>query len=543
MRITGIICGRDSVRVLTDAEDGERLTVCAFVPLINGKEKKRELRYPGRRVFSCEADVHGGCLTFPRFPGYDLLIARFEITRDGSPLEGPCYVTDTEPGFSASDKPYPEPARPIGTWCIAPDEDIGYMRMGVMMDEIDEAWLFASKPGDNDIVHVWNGDEYRFDRAHTEMHDKYLSKLASKGIPTLIRFINRKNFQRFKGDDTVFERIRHPDYETDFDGAEMSAVNVRTEEGFRRYCAALDFLFNRYSSEGSPYGISAVTDIGNEINSARIWNNAGKAECADYMEEYTVALRTASLLSKQYRSRHTVNVSLEMNFSRPYIDDPLHYYPARQCLEELLKNCRRDGDFEWGVSAHPYPERLDHPDFYNDPTPDFTTDTKIITMKNLEVWPLLLSQPEYLYRGSPRCLVFDEQGFNTRTGEPHTEEEGAWAFILAYLKIKKLGEKGLPRLRYFLIHRHIDLDDGDEYGLHLGLRYFGGYSDGDHLFPSPGPRKLICEAIAATGTEHENEWIERARNGIGQKLFDSLLDPPLITQTKKKKNTTDQKEV
>ena len=70
MRITEIICGRDSVRVLTDAEDGERLTVCAFVPLINGKEKKRELRYPGRRVFSCEADVHGGCLTVPRFPGY-----------------------------------------------------------------------------------------------------------------------------------------------------------------------------------------------------------------------------------------------------------------------------------------------------------------------------------------------------------------------------------------------------------------------------------------------------------------------------------------
>ena len=527
MHITGIICGKEFVRLGTDAPDGTAVTVSAFVPLVNARPEPGTSKYPGRRVFSGDFTVTDGNIRIPRDPGYDLLIARFEAECRGQKLSGPCYVTGTESGFSESDLPFPEPERPLGTWCIAPDEDIEYMRFGVMMDEIDEAWLFAETPGEDDVIHVWNGAEYRFDRAHVELHDRYLSKLAKKGVPVLIRFINRKNFQNVRGSGRIFDVIRHPCYEPDFDGAEMSAVNLRTEEGLDHFCASLDFLFSRYARYGSPYGCSAVMDVGNEVNSARIWHNAGEMTCAEFMEEYTAALRIASLLSKKYRSGYGVDVSLEMNFNRPYIDDPLHYYPARLCLEELLKNCRRDGDFDWGVSAHPYPENLDHPDFYNDKTPRFDLDTPIITMKNLEMWQVLLTRSEYLYNGAPRRLVFDEQGFNTRTGEPRTELEGAWAFTLAYQKIKKLPEKGLPPLKYFLIHRHIDLDDGDEYGLHLGLRYFGGYSDDEHIFPAPGPRKLICEAIAAAGTEHESEWVNAARDGIGHALFDSLLDPPL----------------
>ena len=199
----------------------------------------------------------------------------------------------------------------------------------------------------------------------------------------------------------------------------------------------------------------------------------------------------------------------------------------------LVRYTRRDGDFDWGVSAHPYPENLNYPDFYNDRNPVFSFDTSIITMKNLEVWPALLSQPEFQYRGRPRRVLFDEQGFNTRDDAPYTEEQGAYAFVLAYLKIRRT--KGIEM---FLIHRHADLQDSDEYGLHLGLRCSGGYTDELHLFPEPGRRKLICHAIAAMDTESEGAWVRAARNYIGEALFDSLLNAPAVDRGSMKEGVT-----
>ena len=521
MTVESITAGYDSIKIKTDANDGSAVSVCAYVPLINTAPGAS--KYPGRCVFSANVIIRHGTAEIPYIDAYELFICRFEITSDGVLADGVCYVTDIEDGFSMCSDPYPEISRRIGTWCVAPDEDVEYMRMGVMMDEIDEAWLYSVNARDDDIIHEWNGREYRFDSEHIRMHDRYLSKLSAKGIPTLIRFINRRKYQLRESDKSLFDVIKHPCYEDGFEGVEMSAVNLRTEEGLDRYCASLDFLFSRYARPNSEYGFSTVMDIGNEINSARIWHNAGKAECADFMEEYAVALRLAWLISQRYRIGYRVDVSLEMNFNRRYVDDPLRYYPAKECLTQLAAICRRDGDFYYGISAHPYPEFLDHPDFYNDRQPTFSLSTPIITMKNMEVWHAFLSLPEMLYRGRERRVVFDEQGFNTRTGEPYTEEQGAYAFVLAYLKIRKLDNVDM-----FLIHRHTDLDDGDEYGLHLGLRYFGGYGDKDHIFPMPGRRKLICDAIAAMDTEREEEWVRAARAYIGEGLFDYLLNPPEI---------------
>ena len=538
MTIQSIACGKNTITIKTDIPDGANATVAAFVPLINAEEREEAVvlsgaipepggRFPGRKL--CEENVvsKNGLLTIPRNDGFDLLVARFCVSAGGGLLSGVKYVTDFLPGFSECAEPVPEISRPLGTWCIAPDEDIEYMRFGVMMDELDEAWLLANEERPDDIIHVWNGREYRFNREVVELHDSFLSKLGRKGIPTLLRFINRKNYQLFEADDAFFRKICHPGYEDDFEGVEMSAVNLRTEESFSYYCACLDFIFCRYASPGSPYGVSYIMDIGNEINSARIWHNAGKMECDAFIEEYSVALRLAWLLSQKYRPGYRVDVSLELNFTKRFVDDPLHYYKGRDCVSLLAACTKRDGDFFWGVSAHPYPEVIENPDFYNDTLPEFSLDTKIISMKNMEVWPAFLSLPEISFNGVPRRVLFDEQGFNTRADDPDTEVKGACAFILAYLKVRQN-----PGIDMFLINRDVDLGDADEYGLRLGLRYFGGYKDRNHIFPAPGRRKLICDAIAATDSEKEAEWVEFAREKIGRELFDSLLTPPPVTSAR-----------
>jgi len=153
----------------------------------------------------------------------------------------------------------------------------------------------------------------------------------------------------------------------------------------------------------------------------------------------------------------------------------------------------------------------------------FSYDTPIITMKNMEVWPSFLSQPYFCYRGEPRHVLFDEQGFNTREEHPYTEEQGAYAFVLAWLKIRQN-----PQIDMFLIHRYIDIPFNQEYGLNLGLRRCLGYADEEHLINIPGPHKMICRAIAAMDSPEEDAWVRAARAYIGPDLFDSVLNAPAI---------------
>ena len=522
MKVDFITACSDRIILTVTPKSIPSASVRAFVPLVQGSEHGP--LHLGRCVYEWTGEVQNGAITLPRRPGYDLLICRFEAESGSQTAEGVQYVTDFGDGFCPA-RPQEAPvSRPIGTWCNASMEDVDSMRFGYMMDELDQAWLMTLRPEPDDIPHQFNGSTYYFNRRMVEEHDRCLMPLAQRGIPVLLRFINRFRYHNRGADQELFDLIRHPGYESDFEGVEMSAVNLRTEAGLNHYCACLDFLFSRYAASGSPYGLSHIMDVGNEVNSQRIWHNAGPMPCASFMEEYAVALRLAWLLARQYDPAYRVNISLEQNFTRPFLPDAQRYYPARECLDRLLAACRRDGDFDWGVAAHPYPESLSYPDFYNDRTAAFSLDTPIITMKNMEVWPALLSRPEYLYRGQPRRVVFDEQGFNTRTADPYTEEQGAYAFVLAYLKLRQN-----PAIDLFLIHRYIDIPFDQEYGLNLGLRRCLGYADDEHLISMPGPPKMICQAISAMDTDQEAAWIRAARAYIGPDLFDAVLNPPPVS--------------
>lgn len=527
MTVTKITATKETIVLTLDAAVRGAAAVTARVPLVCGDKAKKAAFEDGRAVAQHSCTLQDSAeIVLPRFEGaYDLLTCRFALMVDGSAVPGVCYVTDFSDDFAVINTPYPAVERPIGTWCNALEEDVGGMRFGYMMNELDMIWLLKRQPEDGDHVHVFNGEEYYFDKEIIAENDRMMAPLAAKGIPCLIRFINRVKYRLRKADRVLFDMIKHPDYEDDFEGVEMSAINLRTETGFRYYCACIDFLFSRYCDPANGFGWNLMMDVGNEINSARIWNNAGPMCCEDYIEEYTEALRLAWQLSHKYYAHYRVNVSLEQYFADSFIQDGRYYYPARDCLENILKYCRRDGDFDWGVAAHPYPENLNYPDFYNDRGVSFDFDTRKITLKNMEVWPALLSSSAFLYRGQPRHVIFDEQGFNTRADAPYTEEQGAYAFVLAWLKMRKQ-----PAIDLLLIHRYIDIPFNEEYGLNLGLRRCYGYADEEHLITIPGPHKMICRAIAAMDSPEEDAWVRAARAYIGPDLFDDVLNPPAVTE-------------
>ena len=517
MTIQAIVAYPDRIELIADIPMPVLTWGRAFVPLVKGGAG----RHTPTRVLAESQRVEGDRLIFPRIvDNYDLLIARFTVTADGKESDGVCYVTDLDPAATGGNTPRKPVGKPIGTWVTCPGEDMDRLGLGAMMTEINTTWILTLTPAAEDIPHVWNGKTYWFVKEMMDTYDRLMMPCIRRGIPCLVRVINRFSY-RLKGSDGDLRAvIGHPSYEDTGFSEQMSAFNITTEAGLDHFCACLDFLCGRYADPSSPLFCSAVMDVGNEINAQAVWHSCGPMPCADYMEEYTQQLRLAHLIGQTHNAAHRVDVSFDHHFAIPYRPDPLRYYPSKECLYRLAELSRRDGDFPWGISAHPYPEDLTKPDFYNDRTATFSLDTPRVTMKNIEVWQALAESPVLRYRGTPRTVVFDEQGFHTDYDDPESESKGAYAFVLLWLKMRNC-----PNLEQFLINRYADMPLGDEGGLHLGLRYERGYADDSHLFINPGPYKRICSAIRAMDTEEEVKWVACARAYVGEELFDSLLTP------------------
>lgn len=522
MTVTQIIASQSDIRICTDNAVG-RLSAAAYLPLISVAENNR---YSHGRLVASSKKIEDNCMILPRYSGeLDLLTCRFEVTCDGILLDGAKYVTDIEDDATKTSSEF-NVTKPVGTWVTALEDDIALLGLGCMMTEINCAWIQTITPKTDDYTHIYCGKEYYFSRETMDLYDRLMLPCIKRNIPCLIRLINRPSYRLRSSDDALMRIILHPDYvQTDF-SEQMSAFNTRTEQGFLMYCAFVDFVCARYLDPDSPLFCAHVIDVGNEINAQETWHNAGPMECPDFMEEYTVQLRTAHLIARKYNRLSRVNISLDHHFSMRLRSDASYYYPARECLAYLQKYCRRDGDFDWGIAAHPYPENLSLCDFYNDKSAEFSFDTPRITMKNMEMWQHILELDEFRYRGQPRRVVFDEQGFHTNHDDPESENKGAYAFTLAYLKLRAARD-----LELFLINRYADMPLGDEANLNLGLRYENGYADDEHLLINPGEYKKICYAIRDMETEAERIWISEARDYIGHELFDSLISPPAPEKT------------
>ncbi len=518
MKINSIIATQNEIQLHIDGEYAGNICAEAYVPLICGDA---EQKYTGRLI--CESsDVRDGHIIFPRYiDSYDLLTSRFDVKADGKPVEGVRYVTDFSADFSRDSSPEPLVKKPVGTWVTSEEYDYDYMGFGCMMTEVNCAWIQKLVPEENDITHVYNGKEYYFDRKFMDIYDKLMLPCIKREIPCLIRLINRPSYRLCGSDDELMKVILHPAYENMGFSEEMSAFNIRTEEGLDMYCAFVDFICARYVDRSSPLCCAHVLDVGNEVNTPDTWHNCGPMRCEDYMEEYTQQLRLAHLIARKYYAHSRVNISLDHHFTMRLKSDELRYYTARECITYLAKYSRRDGDFEWGIAAHPYPENLSLCDFYNDTTATFSFDTIRITMKNMEMWQHLVELEEFKFRGGTRRVVFDEQGFHTRDDDPETENKGAYSFVLAYVKLRNS-----KNLDWFIINRYADMPLDDESSLHLGLRYEDGYADDMHLMITPGDYKKICYAIRDMEGENEHKWINKARKYIGAELFDSLVSPP-----------------
>ncbi len=237
--------------------------------------------------------------------------------------------------------------------------------------------------------------------------------------------------------------------------------NLTTPEGVHAYRAALAFLARRYA--GGPQGSITHWILHNEVDQAFAWTNMGEQPMDIVMDHYVRSMRLAYLSARQFNPSAKVFISLTHHWTAPEGRSLQHYRP-KEMLDRLADYSRLEGDFEWGVAYHPYPEGLFHAAAWNDKRPCFSLDSPYITPKNIEVLDAYLHRQALLYRGEKlRTVLLSEQGFHTKDYSPAAQQLQAAALVYTWHKIR-------PLATIEAFHNHRWIDARDEGGLLLGLR-------------------------------------------------------------------------
>src|SRR5690606_17352187 len=112
----------------------------------------------------------------------------------------------------------------------------------------------------------------------------------------------------------------------------------------------------------------------NEINAGWVWTNIGEKHPLRYMDVYHKSMRVIYNIARQYNPHANVFISLDHHWHQ--VSDP-QFYPATTLLETLLEFCRKEGDFEWGIAYHPFPESLFEPKSWLDKRVDYTYESPL----------------------------------------------------------------------------------------------------------------------------------------------------------------------
>jgi hypothetical protein len=344
----------------------------------------------------------------------------------------------------------------------------------------------------------FDGRAYHFKRDYLAQMDRQIKALSDHGV-----LLNLIVLAYRSGDPEVNRVMLHPGCATNAPN-HLGAFNTVTDDGRRWFSAALEFCAERWSRPDRTFGRVAGYILGNEVNSHWWWCNMGRVTMPEFADDYLRTVRLAHTAIRKQSSWARVYLSLEHHWNIRYrAGDERQSFPGRAFLDYFAQRGRADGDFDWHLAFHPYPENLFEPRFWNDRSATPNENTPRITFKNLEVLTAYLRKPDLLFLGQPRHIILSEQGFHTPAGSEGETIQAA-AYCYAYKKIEVL-----DGIDAFILHRHVD--NAGEGGLLLGLR---------RNQPAGGearPKKKIYECFRQADTPGWEKPFEFALPVIGFK--------------------------
>ena len=347
----------------------------------------------------------------------------------------------------------------------------------------------------NTIAHVYGGKTYYFNRDAITGIDLSL-KEAQKRSQVVAAIVLVPEAARCP-DQEIGRLMQHPSYTS---RGIFTMPNMTTAASVNCYAAALDFFAQRYCRSDNAYGRIHHWIMHNEVDMGVDWTNMGDKPMTVYMDAYVKSMRMCYNIVRQYDEHSEVWASFTHSWTMALATPG---YSTKEMLKVLQEYSDAEGDFQWGLAYHSYPEDLNEPKTWNDSNADFTLNTPLITFKNLEVLDYWIKQPENKYKGSVKRTVWlSENGTNSRTYGDQDLKEQAAGGAFAWKKLKVLD--GIDAMVW-----HNWVDNRDEYGLRIGLRKFPDDAD------DPFGAKPVWYVYQAAGTDREDDVFDPYKPVIG----------------------------
>lgn len=478
-----------------------------------GTEQDPEQWTDGERVATVTAGTDGAFVAqVPRTAtdGSDRLYDQFVAVADGHLLGGAHYVDDY--AFTPiSDLPYPQADSKKGLVVAQLTDDAEELGVSHSIVNVSINRIMVPERGEagETIEFTSGGRTWFFDADRVRDLDREFRVLTDNGvIPSIIL----KILEPRPGDGVVGDLV-HPDAVPDQVPGQQFAVNTKTADGVAAFTAAMEFMTRRWTRPDGEYGLVPHWIVGNEVDAAYKWMNMGDQSLQDYVEFYGRAVRIVDQASRGAYGHARTYVPLTYCWTvvcgtNPDPEQPTRYYEGRDIIEELNANLKAEGDVDWGVAYHPYPEDLLDPRVWEDDevTPDF--DTTKITPKNLQVLPTYMAQPHLAFRGDRRSLAATEWGCNTPS--PSQEDLADQAACYAYVYYRMRFTEGIEWFNYF---RDLDYELTSSSPVQWGL--WATDPEQPDANQPVGEPKPIYDVAKFIDTERSLEVTEFAKEIIG----------------------------
>jgi len=363
--------------------------------------------------------------------------------------------------------------------------------------------LMNTQAGGNTIARTYGDKTFYYNKTQVEELDRTMQAAYSRNIVVAAIILIQK--AAHCTDSEIGRMLQHPNYTSE---GIYTMPNMTNAESVNCYAAGIDFLASRYCRSDNTFGRIHHWIMHNEVDCGLTWTNMGEKPMLVYMDTYIKSMRMCYNIARNYDENSEVFGSFTHSWAEGVIT---RNYSVKEMLKTLDDYSEAEGDFQWGLAYHPYPQNLFEPKTWNDQRAIFSMNSPLVTFKNLEVLDMWIKKAENKYMGTvKRTLWLSENGTNSRTyGEQDLKEQAA-GFAYAWKKMKSLD--GIDAIQW-----HNWVDNRVEDGLMIGLRRFPDDQ------AEPGGRKPVWYAYQAAGTSQEDEVFEPYKSVIGVLNWSEIL--------------------
>lgn len=345
------------------------------------------------------------------------------------------------------------------------------------------------------IEYTYDGETYQFNTYLLAGFDGMFKYLTDNGFHTTVIILNDWNEEHLE--------VIHPLSRKKTWRSLYYAFNTEEEDGTKLLEAVATFLADRYT--GGDYGMVYDWVIANEVNQQAIWNYMATNDLTYYTESFERSFRIFYNAIKSNYANANIYYSIDHDWNDNGGNNN-RFFNGRDFIYEFNEIAKGRGNYDWGLSIHPYPKPLTRTRFWTKEY-DKSEESKVVTPMNLSTLTSVLTKKEFLDTNNEvRSIGVTELGFSSR----EDEDAQAAAFAYCYYIIEDN-----EYIDTFLLNRQHDDLGALESGLSLGI-YNYDYSkkkiaDVFKNIDSKKGERYISEMLKIIGADNIEEALEKAR--------------------------------